>query len=91
MRYEYIKATSSEHMMHFSDQVHDLAMFNLKRTSKTDDKEIRSGDHPYSDKELYPMEHNLNSLSVGHHTVTSAQVHQATASGNSALLNMVSR
>jgi len=29
MRYEYIKATSQENMMHFAEQAKDLAMYNL--------------------------------------------------------------
>ena len=31
MRYEYIKATSQENMMHFADQAKDLAMYNLTK------------------------------------------------------------
>jgi len=33
MRYEYIKATSQENMMHFADQARDLAMYNLTKAS----------------------------------------------------------
>jgi len=38
MRYEYIKATSQENMMHFADQAKDLAMYKLtKDTHQTAD------------------------------------------------------
>ena len=31
MRFEYIKTTSQDHMMHFADQAKDLALYNLQR------------------------------------------------------------
>ena len=34
MRYEYIKATSQENMMHFAGQAKDLAMYNLMKDAK---------------------------------------------------------
>ena len=37
MRYEYIKATSQENMMHFADQAKDLAMYNLAKESNAGD------------------------------------------------------
>ena len=89
MRYEYIKSTSQENMMHFSDNVHELAMFNLKRQSQTQDGELRQNLSSL-DKELYPMTHNMNSLSVGHHTVNSTSM-QPTNLNGSALINMANR
>ncbi len=47
MRYEYIKATSQENMMHFADQAKDLAMYNLSRDNKNGLETTA--------KELYPM------------------------------------
>ena len=89
MRFEYIKATSSENVMHFADQAHELAMFNLKKSLKTDDSEIKQANSTL-EKEMYPMAHNLNSLSVGHNTVGSTVVNQVNVN-NSALINMVNR
>ena len=52
MRYEYIKATSQENMMHFADQAKDLAMYNL-----TKDNQAHAGVGQGVDlsKNLYPM------------------------------------
>mmetsp|Transcript_73 Transcript_73/g.139 ORF Transcript_73/g.139 Transcript_73/m.139 type:complete len:98 (+) Transcript_73:3406-3699(+) len=49
MRYEYIKATSQENMMHFADQARDLAMYNLAK--ETGQEATGSS----LTKELYPM------------------------------------
>ena len=37
MRYEYIKATSSENMMHFAEQAKDLGTFKLHQQMNTQD------------------------------------------------------
>ena len=51
MRYEYIKATSQENMMHFSDQAKDLAMYNLTK----DQANAGVGGGADLSKSLYPM------------------------------------
>ena len=59
IRYEYIKATSQENMMHFANQAKDLAMYNLSKDTKIDSQgkhEPASGTGMIStNKELYPM------------------------------------
>ena len=45
MRYEYIKATSSEKMMHFADQAQALGTFELHQQMKTHEQQ----------KTLYPI------------------------------------
>ena len=54
-RYEYIKATSQENMMHFSDQAKDLGTYKLHQESNTADQ--------FSTKPLYPMSSNANAAS----------------------------
>lgn len=76
MRYEYIKATSQENMMHFADQAKDLAMYNIS-------KDNRSGleNTGLVSKDLYPMANN-NMSPTGQ---------PAPPVANSALLSMASR
>ena len=77
MRYEYIKTTSQENMMHFANQAKDLAMYNLA-------KDANGGGAAANDtapKDLYPMSHQA--ASVGGRP--------APPVANSALLTMASR
>ena len=47
MRYEYIKATSQENMMHFADQAKDLGAYKLHQQANTESY--------FTAKQLYPM------------------------------------
>jgi len=50
MRYEYIKSTSQENMMHFADQAKDLGIFKLQMEA--------------NDKSLYPMTNTYKHQSI---------------------------
>ena len=89
MRYEYIKATSQENMMHFADQAKNLAMYNLQRDAKdggTNGGLASNDPGPNNNKELYPMSSTLGS---GLNGVTGSP--PAPPVSNSALLSMASR
>merc|ERR1712226_694043 len=49
-RYEYIKATSQENMMHFSEQAKNLGTYKLQQEMRPDEHM-----HAQTNKRLYPM------------------------------------
>lgn len=79
MRYEYIKSTSQENMMHFAEQAKDLAMYNLSKDANGANRTATANvqDH----KDLYPMA-NQGAINGGR---------PAPPVANSALLTMASR
>ena len=58
MRYEYIKATSQENMMHFADQAKDLAMYNLTKDQESSGYPAANTGSVGGIKDLYPMSTN---------------------------------
>ena len=64
-------------------------MYNLKKSAQADHNDLKQTTGVL-DKELYPMAHNQNSLSGGHHTLKSTLPAPSHAN-NSALIGMVNR
>jgi len=79
MRYEYIKATSQENMMHFADQAKDLAMYNLTKDQESSGYPAANTGSVAGMKDLYPMSTNAQGG------------RPAPPVSNSALLTMASR